>query len=71
MASAYAPVLDIGAASERMADNHDVIPLLVQLAPGLVRDGDIAQAEARLQYERWYHQSLLLKQRCKGSHGAS
>lgn len=42
----YGPVVDVCAAGEGMADDHDIVSGLVEAAPCLVRDGDVFQCAA-------------------------
>lgn len=37
------PVLDVGASTEGVADNHHVVAILVEGAPGAVGDWDLVE----------------------------
>lgn len=43
------PILDIRAPSESMANDHNIISSLVEDSPGFVRDGNLAEYDARLE----------------------
>ena len=43
------PIFYVRAASERMADDHDIVLILIELPPRLVRDGNLAQSPSALE----------------------
>ena len=42
-----------------MTDNHHIIPPLIQLPPGLVRDGHVPQGLSTFESEGWEDEDLL------------
>lgn len=57
--SEHLPILDIRTASESMANDHDIITVLVELAPGFVSDGDVAECSPRLERKFGDHMNRL------------
>jgi len=66
----HAPILHVRTPSERMTDNHHIIPPLIQLPPRFVRNRHVLQGLSAFEGERWEHEDLLVNLD-RGGHSSS
>jgi hypothetical protein len=55
-----APIFQVRASGKRMTDYHHIIPLLVQLPPRLVRNGDVPQDLSTFEGEGREDENILV-----------
>ena len=51
--SEYSPVFYVGATCERMAENHAVVAVFIQLSPRLISNWDVCEYRSRLELKGW------------------